>query len=42
MGETDVVRSAREEGASIRQVMTHTGWSYRRVREAGRDAGVES
>ena len=32
--QTGVVRSAREEGASIRQVMTHTGWSYRRVREA--------
>lgn len=31
--QTEVVRSAREEGASIRQMMTHTGWSYRRVRE---------
>ena len=31
--QTNVVRSVREEGASIRQVMTHTGWSYRRVRE---------
>lgn len=31
--QTSAVRSAREEGASIRQVMSHTGWSYRRVRE---------
>lgn len=34
--QTDVVRSARDEGASIRQVMTHTGWSYRRVREVAK------
>ena len=38
--QTDVVRGAREEGASIRQVMTHTGWSYRRVREAGSESAV--
>jgi hypothetical protein len=30
-----IVLDAKAEGASIRQVMSHTGWSYRRVREAG-------
>jgi REP element-mobilizing transposase RayT len=40
--QTEIVRSAREEGASIRQVMTHTGWSYRRVREAGSESAVKS
>jgi hypothetical protein len=38
--QTEIVRSAREEGASIRQVMTHTGWSYRRVREAGSESAL--
>lgn len=32
--QTRVVRETRAEGASIRQVMSHTGWSYRKVREA--------
>ena len=40
--QTDVVRLAREECASIRQVMTHTGWSYRRVRKAGCESAVKS
>lgn len=30
-----IVLDAKTEGASIRQVMSHTGWSYRKVREAG-------
>ena len=33
--QTRIVLDAKAEGASIRQVMSHTGWSYRRVREAG-------
>ena len=31
--QTRIVLDAKAEGASIRQVMSHTGWSYRRVRE---------
>lgn len=34
--QTEVVKGARDEGASIRQVMTHTCWSYRRVREVAK------
>lgn len=33
--QTRIVKATKAEGASIRQVMSHTGWSYRRVREAG-------
>ena len=33
--QTRIVLDTKAEGASIRQVMSHTGWSYRRVREAG-------
>ena len=32
--QTRIVLDAKTEGASIRQVMSRTGWSYRRVREA--------
>ena len=31
--QTRIVLDAKAEGASIRQVMSHTGWSYRKVRE---------
>ena len=31
--QTKIVIGSKEEGASIRQLITHTGWSYRRVRE---------
>lgn len=37
-----IVLDAKAEGASIRQVMSHTGWSYRRVREAGGEVVVKS
>lgn len=37
-----IVLDAKAEGASIRQVMSHTGWSYRRVREAGDEVTVKS
>ena len=32
--QTRIVLGTKGEGASIRQVMSHTGWSYRKVREA--------
>ena len=41
-GQTRIVLDAKAEGASIRQVMSHTGWSYRRVREAGDEVVVKS
>lgn len=31
--QTRIVLGTKGEGASIRQVMSHTGWSYRKVRE---------
>jgi transposase len=40
--QTRIVKATKAEGASIRQVMSHTGWSYRRVREAGGGAAVKS
>lgn len=40
--QTRIVKATKVEGASIRQVMSHTGWSYRRVREAGGGAAVKS
>ena len=40
--QTRIVKATKAEGASIRQLMSHTGWSYRRVREAGGRAAVKS
>ena len=40
--QTRIVLDTKAEGASIRQVMSHTGWSYRRVREAGGEVVVKS
>lgn len=40
--QTRIVLDTKAEGASIRQVMSHTGWSYRRVREAGDEVVVKS
>lgn len=40
--QTRIVKATKAEGASIRQVMSHTGWSYRRVREAGSEVVVKS
>ena len=40
--QTRIVLDTKAEGASIRQVMSHTGWSYRRVREAGDEVVVKN
>ena len=40
--QTRIVLDTKAEGASIRQVMSHTGWSYRRVREAGGEVVVKN
>ena len=39
--QTRIILDTKAEGASIRQVMSHTGWSYRRVREAGGEVVVK-
>lgn len=33
----NVIIEAKSCGASIRQLMSHTGWTYRRVRDAGKN-----